>query len=363
MTRLHDALDDIAREAPLVDLADRVITGHRSRRRTGLAAVAAAVVALGMATAVVTPPGERGNGTVASRGTDTLPDLPDGRVGPLSHAYLTECEVRQGEGGLDCDAAEWRVVTRSGTTYRVPQALAVTADRRRVPTAISRDGRMFAYYSRRAQAHVVRDLVSGSEVVSPVTVKEGRIGVGSMLVVSDDGRYVIFDPREGTKKPGLLIDVRTGRTVSIPGVYEPVGVKDGVAALVRYRKTDLWQMPVTGGGTPVRFDGAFIMFSELAPDGRTVAAFEHADLMKRTLTLLDTGTGRTLRKVAIRGLPEDGSVTDTALWRNESEITIVYGKGEISTYAVDVRTGQARRLVRYRATFPSVILPGVAGIP
>ena len=73
---------------------------------------------------------------------------------------------------------------------------------RDVPVAISRDGRMLAYYSRAAQAHVVRDLVGGAEVTSPVKVEEDRIGVGSMLALSDDGRYLVFDPREGSKEPG-----------------------------------------------------------------------------------------------------------------------------------------------------------------
>ena len=57
----------------------------------------------------------------------------------------------------------------------------------------------------------------------------------------------------------------------------------------------------------MRFDGVFIMFSELAPDGRTVAAFEYRDFKKRTLTLL-TPRRADLRKVVIRGLPKDGGV-------------------------------------------------------
>ncbi|WP_449062841.1 hypothetical protein [Planomonospora algeriensis] len=41
MTRLHEALDEIAAEAPPVNLADLVITGHRRRRRVTLALAAA----------------------------------------------------------------------------------------------------------------------------------------------------------------------------------------------------------------------------------------------------------------------------------------------------------------------------------
>ncbi|WP_436758454.1 hypothetical protein [Streptosporangium sp. V21-05] len=374
MTRLHDALDGIANEAPLVDLADLVIAGHRRRRRTTLTlAAVAAVAVLGVATAAVALPGSRDgrddrDDTATPGSVEKVPDLPDGKVGSLSHAYRTPCKVdpKQRRQPPDCSVVEWRVVTGTGTTYRLPQALTANSKGRNAPVAISRDGRMIAYYSREAQAHVVRDLVSGSEVTSPVTVKEERIGIGSMLVVSDDGRHVFFDPREGSKDPGLLIDTRTGRTVPVSGRFEAIGIKDGVVALVRYVKTDLWLMPVTGGGAPVRFDGVFIMFSEPAPDGRTVAAmdFERKDHMKCTLTLLDARTGRTLRRVAVRGLPKSRGMCVTSLWRGGSEITIIYEDGETSTYAVDVNTGQARRLARYpgMSRHMSLALPGMPGL-
>ncbi|MFI6458075.1 hypothetical protein ACIBF6_41805 [Streptosporangium amethystogenes] len=362
MRRLREALDGIANEAPLVDLADLAVAGHRRRRRTTLTlAAVAAVAVLGAATAAVALPGSHGGDTATPQNVDAVPDLPDGGIGAISHAYQTQCKV-DAERRLppDCSAIEWRVVTRTGTTYRVPQALVTSTKDHPAPVAVSRDGRMFAYYSRQAQAHVVRDLVSGSEMTSSVTVKEERIGVGSTLVLSDDGRYLIFDPREGSKDPGLLIDVRTGRTVSVPGKFEAISIKDGVAVLVRYVKTDLWLMPVTGGGTPVRFDGVFVMFSELSPDGRTVAAVEWRRLKSRTLTLFDAKTGRPLRKVAIRGLPKDGGISNTALWRSGSEVTIVYWDRESpGTYAVDVNTGQARRLARYPGNVAHLTLPGI----
>ncbi|MFF5247724.1 hypothetical protein ACFY3V_25850 [Streptosporangium sp. NPDC000095] len=373
MTSLRKTLGDIADEAPpvsLSDLADRAVASHRRRRRATLTlAAVAAVVALGVGTAGMTLVGSRGDYgdygdyTVTPQRADTLPELPDGKVEPLGYAYQTPCKVDKKRRHVDCGAVEWRVVTRTGTTYRVPQALTETAKAFRVPVSISRDGRMLAYYSRQAQAHVVRDLVSGSTVTSSVTVKEERIGVGSMLVVSDDGRHVVFDPREGSKDPGLLIDMRTGKTVSIPGEYEAIGIKDGVAQLVRYRKTDLWLMPVTGGGAPVRFDGVFIMFSELSPDGRTVAAFEFGKrgLERHSLTLLDAKTGRTIRKVVIRGLPKAGGVLDTSLWRNRAEVTLFYlhNGGSRSSYAIDINTGRARQTARYPNVSPHMLFPGV----
>lgn len=355
MTKLRDALEGLAAEAPLVSLADAAIAVHRRRRRTTLAAVAVAAVAVLTGTATVWPLSGKSADIAAPQ---LVPDLPGGRVGPVGYAYRTPCTFEH----EDCGAVEWRVVMTSGRTYRVPQALVSSAKDPRVPVAISRDGRMLAYYSHDAQAHVVRDLVSGAETTSPVKVAEDRIGIGSMLAVSDDGRHVAFDPREGTKDPGLLIDMRTGTTVSIPGAYEVISVKDGVAELIRYRKTDLWLMPVTGGGKPMRFAGAYIMASELAPDGRTVAAVKFAELGKRTLTLLDVKTGRVQRKVTVRGLPKNGALNGTATWISRSEVTVVARDRETtSSYAVDVGTGKARRLEDFsNRRLRDVTLPGVS---
>ncbi|GHE30122.1 hypothetical protein GCM10017673_35940 [Streptosporangium violaceochromogenes] len=367
MTRLRRALNGIAEEAPAADLAgliDQTLAGHRRERRgtavLAAAATVATVVAMGAVMAAVVSP--RPHEAAAPGLAAAVPDLPDGNVGPLDYAYETPCKAGKEQRDVDC--LEWRAVTRTGRTYRLPQALARTAQDRRVPVAISRDGRMLAYYSRQAQAHVVRDLVSGSQVTSPVTLREARIGVGSMLVLSDDGRHVVFDPRVGSREPGLLIEVRTGKTVKVSGKYEAVSVRNGVAELVRYRKTDLWLMPVAGGGRPVRFNGAFMGFSELAPDGRTVAAFERRDARKwvqemRTLTLLGADTGRKLRTVPIRGLPKGVPVEVTGLWRSASELTVLIEEGRHKrAYGVDTGTGKARRLADYPNT-TRLVLPGV----
>lgn len=346
-------------------LADAAIAGHRRRRRTRLVVGATAmVVALVATTAGAVAAWPRTDHTAAPHRTETVPDLPDGRVGTITHAYRTPCRLDRTATAntFDCDAVEWRVVTGTGTTYRVPGALARNSTGGRVPVAISRDGRMLAYYSPEARAHVVRDLVSGAVVTSPVTVEKERLSGSSMLVLSDDGRYLAFDPREGSKKPATLIDTRTGRTVSIPGKYEVISIKDGAAELIRYIKTDLWVMPVAGGGRPVRFNGTFIMFSELSPDGRTVVAVEHSRQRTSTLTLLDTRAGRTLRNVPIRDAPQGSLPYGTATWLNRSEVTVVLDVGGyMRTYAVDVTTGHARRLGdRSTRGKENLILPGVS---
>ncbi|RVX43736.1 hypothetical protein EDD27_6430 [Nonomuraea polychroma] len=367
MTRLRNALEGLAAEAPLVSLADAAIEGHRRRRRAtlmlGTVATVVALVVVTTAGAVIAWP--RTDQTATQRRTDTVPDLPAGKVGPISHAFQTPCEIDEAARTADCSAVEWRVVTRSGKTYRVPDALVATRTDQQAPLAISRDGRMLAYYERRAQTFVVHKLESGNRTVSPVTVKEDRIGVGAMLAVSDDGRYVAFDPREGSKEPGLLIDLANTETVSIPGKYEVISIKNRMVELIRYRKTDLWLMPVKGGGKPVRFDGVFINFSELSPDGRTVAAVEFSDANKRgfgRLTLLDAKTGRTLRKVTLRGLPKKGSVDGTSIWPSRSEVLVtVNDKGHMYSYAVDVTTGRAKRWADYSDLHhAALVLPGVS---
>ncbi|MFI7417258.1 hypothetical protein [Nonomuraea sp. NPDC049684] len=371
MTRLRNALNGMAEEAPSVNLADVAVAGFRRRRRASATLAAAATIAvLAGVTATVLVAGPRRVQSAAPQ-TAAVPVLPAGKVGTLSHAYRETCLTAKGKSAPPgCAQDEWRVVTSDGRTYRVPQALGTTARKDRVPVALSRDGRMFAYYDKDAGAHVVRDMVTGVETVSAAKVAEERLGTGSMLVVSDDGRHLAFDPREGTKDPGLLIDVRTGGTVSVPGVYEPVAIKDGVAELVRYRRTDLLFMPVAGGGRPVRFDGVFIMFSELAPDGRTVVAFEfppgrtaRPEYLTRRLTVLDAKTGRTLRKVSVKGLPGRAGIDGTTIWRSPSEVTLIAEVGQDTrAYAVDVRTGRAKLVAGYPGrSRAQLVTPGAAG--
>ncbi|GAA1713667.1 hypothetical protein [Nonomuraea bangladeshensis] len=364
MSRLRAALGELAQEAPDVapttDLAALAVANHQRHRRNITMATAffATVALVGAVTAGVTL---NGSGQAAPATSSVPADLPAGKVGALSHAYLTQCEIDESQAppSFDCSQVEWRVVTRTGRTYRVPQALATSVTDSRSPVALSRDGRMFAYYSRKEGTYVVRDLVAGTQVVSRAKVKESKIDRGAMLVVSEDGRHLAFDPREGSKYPGLLIDVRTGETTTLNGKYEAIGIKDGLVELIRYLKTDLWLMPVTGGGKPVRFPGTYIMFSELAPDGRTVAAIEFDEMRKRKVTLLDTKTGRVVRKVTVKGAPDVKSPGSVRIWASASEVMVDYQVGkELRSYAVNVDTGKARLVQKVSlTTAQEVILP------
>ncbi|MEV0583130.1 hypothetical protein [Nonomuraea sp. NPDC050310] len=365
MTRLRRALEGIAQETPLVDnLAEGALRGYRRRRRTrrivASAFTAAVVVAGGVLTAGALRPAAPVE--VGSAGVQELPDLPEGAVGPAGRAHLVPCEYDRESKELDCSSSEWRLVTRSGKTYRLPRATAY-AGNDRVPVAISRDGRFLAFYDDKAGAHVVRDLVSGPEVVSGVRVELSKVGPGSMLVLSDDGRHLFFDPREGSAAPGLLVDVAGGKSEPVSGVYEAVSIKDGMLQLVRYIKTDHWLRPVSGkSGRPVRFDGAYIMFSEPAPDGARVVAVEHATMAKRVLSVLDAKKGKVLRRLTLDGLPKQGGLAGTGLWLSDSEVTVFFdaGKGGVRAYAVDVRSGRLRLLEKYTGAAELVALPGQA---
>ncbi|GAA0941419.1 hypothetical protein [Nonomuraea longicatena] len=370
MTGLREALRDLADQAPTADLADLAevaVTGHR-RRRLGVTVLGAALAVTTLA-AVAVLQGVRGaEGAETAESADRRqrtpePDpLPERGAGPVSFAYLRECDFDGETRERDCSKTGWRVVTAAGRVYSVPGAMARTADHGSVPLAISRDGRKIAYYSREAGAHVVRDLGSGAVTTSPVRIPEKRIGrPGGTLTLSDDGRHLAFDPREGSKEPGLLIDVTNGKTVQLHRKYEPVAIKDGIVSLVRYVKTDLWLMPVTGGGKPVRFPGAYIGFSELAPDGRTVAAVLHKDYLRagpRLLTLLDTKTGKVVRKVALRASGwARGAFVQVVRWQSATEVVIDVGKGP-ELYSADLRTGRTKKIVTRGPTSQMATLPG-----
>lgn len=369
MTRLREALRGIAEQAPQVDLTELVAAGGRRRRRRAqvvLALAAAAVTMIGVVTgaALIGGPYRGGpyrGGATPGQGAAAVPDLPGGAVGEIQHAYRTRCRGTAFDRDA-CAIAEWRVVTRTGRTYRVPQALVFTENMRELPVALSRDGRGFAYYDRRAGTYVVRDMVTGATRTASVRVARSAVGVGARLALSDDSRYLVFDPRVGGKDPALLIDMRTGRTVSIPARYNTISVQGGVALLVRYRKTDLWLMPVDGHAPkPVRFKGTFILFSELAPDGRTVSAVELDEYNTKRITLLDAKTGRILRKVTIRGLPKDAYLSYGAVWRSGSELIVhSYYKNSMRAYAVDVGTGKARQIATYEGYLERLIsMPGI----
>ncbi|WP_433515083.1 TolB family protein [Nonomuraea sp. CA-143628] len=362
MNGLREALHEVASDAPALDLADWAITGSRRRRRARLAVASVSimgglVVLVGVALGVV--PGIRtvtaGKPVVATE-TGGIADLPGRGVGPLSHAYRTFCLVG-GPIPADCRNGGWRVVTRSGATYHVPQALGVKSGPTFYPLAISRDGRVIAYYSRSAGTFQVRDLESGAVRAAPVAIAEAKLGGNARLELSNDGRYLAFTGYPSRKEDGLIIDMRARTTTPLPAGWDPRSIDGTTVTLARYgrwgQKPGIWVMPLTGGGSPVTVGDIYTRISALSPDGAAVAALAQGKspgTQDDTISVLDARTGRATSTVTIRGLAKDTGMVTLGAWLNAAEVTLATfpsGNRQI-TYAVNVRTGQVRKLAVYR---------------
>lgn len=382
MTRLREALDDLAEDAPAVDLADWAIARSRRRRRIGMAAGSAAAtglavlvcVALGVLPGITPPAADK---PVVAAVTGTIADLPGRGVGPLSHAYRTFCKVG-GPIPPDCRNGGWRVVTRTGRTYHVPQALGMGTGTgsgpRFFPLTISRDGRRMAYYSASAGTFKVRDLASGAEQAAPVTVTVNRLGGNARLELSDDGRYLAFTGYPSRKENGLIIDMRARTTFPLPVGWDPRSIDGTAVTLARYgrygEKPGIWVMPLAGGGSPVTVDGAYARFSALTPDGAAVAALRRSktpDRLDGTITVLDVRTGKVSRTVPMRGLPKGSLPLTLGSWLNATEVTLAaipsdeVRENRQVTYAVNVETGRVRRLAVYHPQHViHLVVPGAA---
>ncbi|MFI7702136.1 hypothetical protein [Nonomuraea sp. NPDC049480] len=377
MTRLREALDDLAGDAPAINLADWAIAGSRRRRRIRMAAGAAAAmgvvvlagVALGVFPGTGLLPADK---PVVASETGRIADLPGRGVGPLSHAYRTFCRL----GGLvppDCGNGEWRVVTRLGETYRVPQALGTKSGPEFYPLAIGRDGRMIAYYSRVAGTFKVRDLASGAEQAAPVAIAEARLGGNARLELSEDGRYLAFTGYPSRKEDGLIIDMRARTTLPLPVGWDPRSIDGTAVTLARYgygQRPGIWMMPLTGGGSPVTLGDAYTRFSALAPDGTGVAALrrgEVANTQDDTITVLDAKTGKVKKTATMRGLPRGSHMLTLGAWLNAAEVTLVttpsrqWDENRQITYAVNVETGRVRQLAVYHPqSTMHLVVPGAA---
>ncbi|MBN6057140.1 hypothetical protein JYK22_34775, partial [Nonomuraea sp. RK-328] len=376
MSGLREALHDVASDAPAVDLADWAITGSRRRRRarlvTGTATVMGLVVLAGVALGVL--PGARqvtADKLVVATETGKIADLPGRGVGPLSHAFRTWC-LTSGPIPADCRNGEWRVVTRSGETYHVPQALGFKSGPAFFPLAISRDGRVIAYYSRSAGTFQVRDLESGAVRTAPVVLAEAKLGGNARLELSDDGRYLAYTGYPSRKEDGLIIDMRARTTTPLPVGWDPRSIDGTTVTLARYgrwgQKAGIWVMPLTGGGSPVTVEDVYLNFSALAPDGKVVAALragKSPNVKDDTITVLDVRTGRATGTAPIRGLPNGTGMRSLGVWLNASEVTLATipsgdrRENRQITYAVNVRTGQVRRLAVYHPqAVMHLVVPG-----
>ncbi|MEV0589558.1 hypothetical protein [Nonomuraea sp. NPDC050310] len=376
----RDHLAGIAAEAPQVDLADRAVHRANRQRLTALAAAATAVLALtaGGVTLTVLDPGA--TQVMTSTITDTLP--PSG-VTPLSHAYYDFCgeqwDPKTNTATFDRTCAQWNVVTRDGAVYRMPEALGVYTEQSSenymntgAPVAITPDGRRIAYYSEPARRFVARDLDSGRIwPVSEEITRAALVAGGTRLLFSPDGRHLAVS--------GALYEVETGRRTDLPSGWFAESVPAGGSPLVVRDADDRIGLLADGQVRVLFKPEHWFMAGPLSEDGRTLTGLtgrvptsrhltEDGEVPYDTLVSIDTETGRVTRSVKLRGTDARFSPMRIGAWASPTEITVAVPDHDFSdrrdpadvktppllgqhTYALDVTTGQVRRLAShtYRA--------------
>jgi hypothetical protein len=219
-------LDTLAHEeqpSTTVDLNRAIAAGRATRRRRWAVATAGAL-SVCLAT-VITWSGMEQRGRDDDVAAVVVTDaLPASGVGPVSYAYYDWCgqELKPGKmralGGKEC--LQWKVVTRTGQTYRVPEAVSVYVEQSKgnymntaAPLAITPDGRRIAYYSEKDQKFAVRDLASGKIwLAMPTVTRQQLVTRDTLLHLSPDGRYLAINGAGGP----MVDDVETRRFLPSP---------------------------------------------------------------------------------------------------------------------------------------------------
>ncbi|GAA3177441.1 hypothetical protein [Nonomuraea roseoviolacea] len=387
-----DLFDRLAAEEQpptTVDVRRAVTAGRatRRRRRTALAAGGLAVCLAGTFTWHGLEGQVRGDRTATVvHETPDKDTLPASGVGPLSHAYYDWCGEKWSPGkaasfaGRDC--VQWKVVTRDGRTYRMPEAAGVYLDQTAAnymntaaPLRITPDGRRIAYYSAKDQRFAVRDLASGQVWLSPQTVShEEMVKNGAFVTLSPEGRYLVLNGRLRA-----VVDMETGRVTDVPQGWQPMTVARGGDRVIVQNDRSRYGLLEDGRVRP--FAGPIgESLSDLAPDGRTVAYLgrpgphgEGMNLPKPdTIVTVDATTGKVLRRVKFRDAPRGFDPWRIGYWRGPTQVVVsdvITGRlkpgevprlGEIA-YAVDVTTGEVRKLGTYafRGWGGDVVIPGM----
>ncbi|MEV0201864.1 hypothetical protein [Nonomuraea sp. NPDC050691] len=392
-----DLFDTLAAEEQpptTVDVRRAVASGRaaRRRRRTALAGGALAVCLAGTFTWYGLE-GQVGNDRTATVVRET-PDgavLPASGVGPLSHAYYDWCGEKwhpgQGASFADRDCVQWHVVTRTGETYRMPEAASVYLDQTEAnymntaaPLEITPDGRRIAYYSAEEERFAVRDLASGRIWLTPRTFpEEEMVKSASLIKLSPEGRYLTLNGRLRA-----VVDMETGKVTDVPQGWQPMSVARGGTRVIV--TDDMSRYGLLEGGRVRPFTTPEeSSLSHLAPDGRTVAYMDghvsSADGTRQTrlddtIVTVDATTGKVLRRVKFRDAPEGfrpwrigswhGSaevlvtavVTDRPQWERKPTQPARIGE---TAYAIDVTTGKVRKVGTYtfRGWSGAVAIPGM----
>ncbi|MEU4226030.1 hypothetical protein AB0F17_17175 [Nonomuraea sp. NPDC026600] len=359
MNTLREDLHELAAHAPDVDLADLAIRGARRKRVVRLS-LAAAVVAVGIAggsairfqevrpmpPVVLTPPE-----------TKALP-LPAKGVAPVQQAYRPSCR-----GG--CKESEWRIVTRSGETFKMPAGPG--------PVEATADGRRIAYYSEKDRRIVVRDLASGRIWKAPLKQPKQDFAVEYTLRMSPNGLRFIVSGWGGRREPNMLVDVEQGTVEQLDKGWWPVSVADDDGPVVLAKPYDDTTQVWVRGHKPVTIPDFTYDFSALNPDGRRLVRVgqflsREAPRVQRdgTIVTFDALTGGMQARVAVSGIPGDLKPAKLGGWLNAEEVTLIAiaesprSAVQAVAYAVNVLSGQARELFPLHAE-GAYAVPGLVG--
>ncbi|MET9250476.1 hypothetical protein [Nonomuraea sp. NPDC003709] len=381
MTRFRDELQLIAAQAPEVDLAERAVRGARRWKAATFGSALASLVATALAATVLitTPGGATMSGEIANV-------LPASGVDPAAYAYYDFCgrewDYRKNTKTFGKECAQWRLVTRTGGSFRMPEALSVYTEQTPDnymntggPLEISSDGKRVAYYSEKDQKFAVRDLADGRIWLTPQTVtRETMVKNGMVLVLSPDGRFL-----------GLLgatssvVDMETGQVTEIPEGWRVRRIGNGGTPVVVSDDED--RLGVFDGGKVTPLNKTSRQVSELSADGRTVAYLDGEEIKDHlvtrpvdTVVTLDVTTGKILSRAEFTDVPKNVRGPRIGGWHSSTEVVIsdkpssgtwggkeggVPTLGEV-TYAIDVNTGRIRKLAEhtYKAWAGDLSLPG-----
>ena len=380
MNPLRDELRGIADEAPQVDLAERAIKGGRRRRAAATVLAVAATVTMvtgGTVALVNLGPGAE-SPIAASPTTGTVPELPKEGVGALAGAYVYRCPTPTIDGE-DC-ADQWRVVTGSGETYELTDAMHPEERANRIlygPMAITQDGRRIAYYSEKEQTIEVRDLASGRTWKAPLKISKNDLYAEGFLRLSGNGLHLIYTNHGGMPKQySVLVDMEKGTTAELNGDWYPLSVGDGGTPVTLARPYDKTTQIQVQGNEPITIEEFALDLSPLAPDGHTIARLSKASgpdanpPLPRARTIVTTNAigGGDGPRVQVQGVPKELILFKLGAWVSDTEVTLLAvpesSESDFTAmlYAVDVRTGKTRELRKAGTATPpgAVILPGIA---
>ncbi|MEV0231113.1 hypothetical protein [Nonomuraea sp. NPDC050786] len=382
MTRFRDELRLIAAQAPEVDLAERAVRGARRKKAATFGSAVASLVATALtATVLITAPG---GATMSGKIADVLPAS---GVDPAAYAYYDFCgrrwDPRKNTRTFDKECAQWRLVTSTGESFRMPEALSVYTEQTPGnymntggPVQISSDRKRVAYYSEKDQRFAVRDLADGRIWLTPQTVtRETMVKNGMMLVLSPDGRFLGL-----ARQTSSVVDMESGQVTEIPEGWHVQRIGNGGSPVVVSDDKD--RLGIFDGGKVTPLGKSAQEVSELSADGRTLAYLDGKEFKDHfmthdfdTIVTLDVTTGEILSKAKftdaskkLRGLRIGGwqsptevmisAVADSGSW-GEGKEDGVPTLGQV-TYALDVNTGQVRKLAEYtyKAWSGSLSLPG-----